>query len=110
MVSYSYWLSLPYDLKMKIVALMEVPRSRYVHVADNKVVDDGHTEEDLKSITVEKMQAYTGLEETDFYKLFDAMTDKLTRPIEPAVEQMEERIEEAKEIEKKIGRPKKVTQ
>ena len=71
------WLSLEPKLRWKLKALFDVPRSQGVTVVDNRVVSDGHTHEDLKVISLEKVNAYLGTEEADFYTGLAKVIDKL---------------------------------
>lgn len=65
------WLQLPFEVRQHLVAEFRIPRSSYTLVQDNKVLSDGYTHEDLAHITVEKMKAFTGSNETNFFTLFD---------------------------------------
>lgn len=58
-----------------------VPQSEATLVVSNEVMSDGHTDKDLQAITAEKMQEYLGEKETDFYKLYDAAVERITKEI-----------------------------
>ncbi len=76
------WVSLPINIRMRLVQLFHIPRSSGSLVQDNKVVSDGYTHDDLARITVEKMQALLDSDEKDFFKLFQMVTDSLSAPPE----------------------------
>lgn len=76
------WVSLPTDVRHKIRATFKIPRSSNVFVNDGKIETDGTTHEDMKTLTVEKMQRYIPSEETDFNKLFDLVVAKIVEEIQ----------------------------
>lgn len=81
------WLDLPIDVRSRLKVVFGIPRSSGTMVEDNRVVTDGHTHPDLAFITPEKMQAYTGSKETEFFSLFEATLDKVMQdlaPVQPA--------------------------
>lgn len=65
------WLSLPIEVRNKLVLLFAIPRSGFTEVQDSTVVSDGYTHEDLTHITVEKMQVLLDSDEKDFFALFE---------------------------------------
>ncbi len=120
---------------MELAKIFSVPMSgvrKVEYAAKPIVVSDGYTYDDLSTVTVEKMQAYLGSEETDFHKLFDLVlkkvigsqeTEKLAKDAKAeeqnavdaaatarkAVETLTEVSELAKEVlKRKPGRPAKV--
>lgn len=70
-ITTSQWLLLPFEVRQYLVTEFKIPRSSYTLVQDNKVMADGYTHDDLATITIEKMQHFTGSKETNFYTLFD---------------------------------------
>lgn len=47
-------------VRLIIVKEFDVPRTGVTEVRDNEVLSDGYSAEDLKAITVAKMEAYVG--------------------------------------------------
>lgn len=79
-VSVHDWLELPMPVRIKMKQIFNVPQSKGSLVEGNVVKSDGHTYEDLKAITVEKMLAYLDSKDsgtTDFVTLFNACVDKI---------------------------------
>lgn len=76
-----YWLRLPALTRVLLVKEFGLTRSQgcQVHNLDGKTVvaSDGYTEQDLAAITVERMQKLLKVKETDFWKLFDVVADKV---------------------------------
>lgn len=79
------WVSLPINIRMRLVQLFNIPRSSGSLVEDNEVVSDGYTHDDLTRITVEKMQKLLDTDEKDFFRLFQSVVDTLSAPVEPAI-------------------------
>ncbi len=74
------WVSLPIDIRMRLVQLFNIPRSSGSLVQDNKVVSDGYTHNDLMHISVEKMQKLLDTDEKDFFVLFEQVVKTLEQP------------------------------
>lgn len=105
------WISLPPQVRAKLVKIFNIPRSGVGHVdytsSGPVQSSDGHTHEDLKAISVEAMQRYLVSTETDFSKLFEGVltwagTD-VVRDIETGVQKTQEQtlqewIDKVKEI------------
>lgn len=76
-LSYAIWLTLPPEIKHKLVTLFDIPRSGRTVVeyrATGAVVtSDGYTAPDLQSISLAKMQGLTGSDSDNFYKLFEVV-------------------------------------
>lgn len=71
------WVSLPNETRQRIRHMFKIPQSGNVFVNDGRIETDGTTPEDFKVLTVERMQEYLGILETDFNKLFDFVVDKV---------------------------------
>lgn len=71
------WLELPPYIRMKLAKLFNIKRSTGAEVHNNVLVSDGHTHKDLATVTVEKMQEYTGRDTTDFYELLNLTIGKV---------------------------------
>lgn len=129
------WLDLPIDVRSKLKAIFNIPKSVGSQIVDKVVVSDGHTHADLAVITIEAMQAFLGSKDDDFWTLMESALERvyslrdqeLKKEIEDAQEeksrlseskaealgelarQMEEIAKSAEEIViKKRGRPKKI--
>lgn len=72
------WLKLPMPVRIELRTIFAIPRSRGTVVEDGVVKSDGYTNEDLKAITVEKMQTYLKSTEPDFYLLLNDIVKKVT--------------------------------
>lgn len=102
-ISYLTWMSFNADLKRKLVALFEIPRSGETIVRSgvlpdgtigSEVQSDGYTIQDLQAISLEKLQEFLGVPETDdnFYSLLETLVKNIDDFVEPtdAPEQTEE--------------------
>jgi len=78
----SQWIQLPQDIRNKLVELFNIPRTGYIDVRNMQVVSDGYTDNDLKTITVDKLKAYTGLEVGSIYELLTQAIIKIQTPLE----------------------------
>ncbi len=79
------WVSLPNEVRYRIRALFDIPRSSNTVVSDGMIETDGTTAEDFKSLTISKMQTYLETTEDNFHKLFDLVVarviDELENPV-----------------------------
>lgn len=80
-LSYAIWLSLPNDVRHKLVTLFNIPRSGMTIVdyrATGAVVtSDGYTAIDLQAITLDRMKGLLGSEDDNFYKLFEEIVSNI---------------------------------
>lgn len=77
-ISTKQWLDFPISTRQALVQIFDIPRSSTSYVEDNRVISDGHTQADLdESITLEKIQAYLGSKDDNFYKLFGEVIKKI---------------------------------
>ncbi len=88
-VSVQDWLAVPMPVRIKLREIFGIPKSQGSLVEGGIVKSDGTTYEDLKAITVEKMQAYLGAGSPtdDFVILFHATIEKIEeqdKELEPA--------------------------
>lgn len=81
LLSQSFWLALPSEVRAKLVVLFDFPEKGNVNVTYGPngpvVTSDGYTYEHLKLITIERMNEMLGTDETDFYKAFQMVVDDL---------------------------------
>lgn len=87
-LSVELWLEQSPEVRAKLKEIFQIPRSKGSEIVNDpqgiRVVSDGHSYDDLKAIGVESMQQYLNSSEEDYFKLFNALIDKLTRT-EPIV-------------------------
>jgi len=77
------WVLLPNEVRYRIRAIFNIPKSGATEVNDGRVVSDGTTYEDLKLLTTEKMQKYLVDDSSDFHKLFDKVVAKVNDELYP---------------------------
>jgi len=107
-ISIHAWVALPNEVRYRIRAIFNMPRSSNTVVNDGVIETDGTTYEDFKTLTIEKMQAYLGNTETDFHKLFDGVVAKINDELSPKVAVIVEPVVVAPVIKtKKINAKKK---
>jgi hypothetical protein len=75
-------MSLSRDVREKIAEVFNVQKSGVTEIKDNEVLRDGRTDEDLLAITLEKMNAYIGSEET-FARAWEITISKINYELNP---------------------------
>lgn len=74
-LSYAIWLSLPLEIRTKLVTLFGIPRSGSTvvdyRVSGAVVTSDGYTAPDLQAISLRKMQHILDTDDANYYKLFE---------------------------------------
>lgn len=58
------WMLLDKDIRAHLVSVFGINKTGITEIRDQDIIADGYTNEDLKAITLEKMTAYIGSEET----------------------------------------------
>jgi hypothetical protein len=81
-LSNTTWVSLSNEVRQRIRSIFNIPCSSSTIVSDGRIETDGTTPEDLKHLTIEKMQKLLNSELNDFHKLFDLVVVKITGDIE----------------------------
>lgn len=71
------WMHFSQEVKDHMRELFGIKKSGHVEVLDNKVVTDGHTLEDLQSVSVTKMQLYTSSKSDNFRELLTLTIEKI---------------------------------
>lgn len=74
------WLQIPHDIRQELVRIFAIPLTgvRRVEYAEKPIViSDGHTFDDLQTLTIEKMQAFLDVEDKEFHILFNKVLEKL---------------------------------
>lgn len=79
------WMLLDIQVKQKLISVFGIVKSGYSEIRDNIVVTDGYTQEDLKKITLEKMNEYIGSEETSFLRAWEVTLSKVNFELNPPV-------------------------
>jgi hypothetical protein len=94
------WLKLPLLVRLRLRRDLEIPRSGGNILDGQRLVSDGHTDENLATITIEKLQAYLGSEDDSFETLWEATVLKATQDIEAEEKAEESRLfaEKAKPV------------
>jgi hypothetical protein len=82
-ISIGMWVSLPNEVRHRIRSIFHIPKSSNTHVDDGVILTDGVTNEDLKTLTISKMQIYLSDESSDFHKLFDKVVAKVNDELYP---------------------------
>lgn len=86
------WVALPHETRRKLVQQFNIPRSGGSEVqtlsVGNRIISDGHTHQDLKAISLPKLQEFLGSISDDFYTLLEQAIEKLTNKTGPTSEQI----------------------
>lgn len=100
-ISIPQWLQLPQHIRSRMIEVFELPRSARTEVFNNIVMCDGYTHEDLKNITIEKMQKFLGSGVEDYYQLLDATVAKVEDEYQLRLrgEQEERELQEEEELQ-----------
>ncbi len=106
------WVSLPNEVRHRIRNVFHISKSSNTHVDDGILLSDGVTNEDLKSLTIAKMQSYLSDESDDFHRLFDKVVAKVNDELYPKRQEPTTIVSSDEPITviiepKKRGRPKK---
>lgn len=81
-----YWLDLPKETKAHLVKIFNIPKTGITEVRDQTVVQDGHTNDDLKAVTCENMAAYVGSPaDVPFHRLWEITLAKVHYELHPPV-------------------------
>jgi hypothetical protein len=80
-VTQPQWLSLPSETRRAIVKTFNLPRSggtiTSLDMGGPKVSCDGHLDQDLAHLSVERMQAYVGSKDQNPWTLLEAVAEKI---------------------------------
>ncbi len=83
------WLALPKAIRNLLAERFEIPRTGVTEIRDQDVVSDGYTGEDLQHITLEKMNAYIGSEET-FGRAWEITIAKAHAELNPPIAEIQQ--------------------
>lgn len=80
-LSIQQWLELPIAVRLKLQEVFQIPRSRGSSMisgaGQQRMESDGHSYDDLKVITVDKMQLFLGSSSTDYFSLFNQVVAQI---------------------------------
>ena len=68
------WVQLPAEIRIRLAEIFKIPRSEASAIMGNTLISDGHSNNDLATLTKEKLESYLALvpgSNIDFYQLFD---------------------------------------
>ncbi len=86
------WVLLPLEIRQKLIKQFDIPKSGGSEMqtlsTGSRIVSDGHTHQDLKAISLEKLQEFLSSTDTDFYALLNQAIVKLTTNTGPTSEQI----------------------
>jgi hypothetical protein len=76
------WMQASQEVRLKMREIFGIVQSSHTEVAGGVLITDGVTHKDLESLSVEKMQDFTGLEGKTIYDLFRETVSKIEQQIE----------------------------
>ncbi len=91
------WMLQPRDIRLHLAKVFDIPRTGISEIRDQDVISDGHTIENLSAITLEKMCAYVGSEET-FGRAWELTCAKAHSELHPPVGIIQDTEEKGVEI------------
>lgn len=74
------WLQLPDNIKSLFKTTFEIPRTGGSMVIGNKVVSDGHTNEDLSRVSLDSLQKYLDTTDDHWDRLLQLTINKMENP------------------------------
>lgn len=78
------WMLLDKPVRAHLATVFEIPMTGVREIIDDRVISDGYSNTDLQSITLEKMIAYIGSEET-FPRAWEMSCAKANSELNPEV-------------------------
>ena len=78
------WMLLDKPIRTHHAAVFEIPMTGVREIIDDRVISDGYSNKDLESVTIEKMTAYIGSEET-FPRAWEMTCEKAKNEVYPVV-------------------------
>lgn len=78
------WMQLDKDIREHLVKIFSLERTGITEILDQQIIKDGYSVEDLKGITLEKMIAYIGSEET-FPRAWELTCSKAKYELHPPI-------------------------
>lgn len=77
MLSKIYWLNLTIPQRTLLIMNFNIPKTGFTHVQDGQIISDGYTDQDLQTLTLQRLQEYLKTNENDFGSLLKATIEKL---------------------------------
>jgi len=97
MINQFAWVQLPQEVRVRIAAKLKIPRSEPVHIHGGKVMSDGHSSQDLATVSLEKLKEVTKSKLENFDRIFETLVKQVNDEIEKEkpkpVKQKEEDVE-----------------
>jgi hypothetical protein len=84
-----HWVSLPKEVRVHLISVFGLVRTGVTEVINQEVKSDGFTNDDLKGITLEKMNGYIGSTET-FARAWELTLSKVNSELHPPVGEITE--------------------
>lgn len=91
-ITVQQWMLLPRETRIVLAEAFNIPRTGITEIIDDRVVTDGHSNDNLMVITKEKMCEWIGSEET-FHRAWEICISKANGIVNPPVNIMPEPIE-----------------
>ncbi len=81
------WMDLPKETKDHLIKIFSLSRTGITEIRDQTVVTDGYTNNDLATLTADKMSAYVGspIGELSFSRLWEITLSKIKFELHPPV-------------------------
>jgi regulator of replication initiation timing len=81
MINRQYWLSLPKEIRQRLVVSLDIPRTGSTEVFGQTIITDGYTDKDLSTVTLDKLQEFMMDKSDNFDKLLETLIQRLQTPI-----------------------------
>lgn len=81
------WIKLDKEVREHLIKIFSISRTGITEIVDQTIVSDGYTVDDLKAISLEKMNEYIGSEET-FGRAWEITLSKVKHELHPPLGQI----------------------
>lgn len=82
MINQFSWVQLPQEVRVRIASRLCIPRSEPVHIHGGRVMSDGHSSQDLATVSLEKLKEVTKSKLENFDRIFDILVKQVQEEIE----------------------------
>ena len=82
------WMQLDVDTRFHLKKIFDIPRTGITEIIDQRVITDGHSTEDLRVITLEKMNEYNGSKYDSFPHAWEVTCSKAKYELNPPLVEM----------------------
>ncbi len=110
-LSYQIWMNLPVETRQKLATVFGISKTGKTMVeyraSGNVVTSDGYTPDDLRAVTIEKLQTILKTEEVDFYALIETAVENIDAIADGTYEPTGEDVVEKKRAQKKRAQKKR---